>query len=125
MNIFARKLFGLFIITFVLSCSPTENENGPHELRGVVISSEGFVRNATIVIKRGTIEQSRLTDAQGKFYFERIVPGEYMMTVRSQNEDLNFMQLQKNVSVNASTNEQTIVLPEGTTLHEPSEVTAT
>lgn len=119
------RLFAFFIITLATSCDPAENETGPRNLTGIVVSSDAPVEGATVILKSDFDEYRSSTDAQGRFDIEGVHPGEYVFTVRGQREDKHFMQLQQDLSINSTTKEQIIELPKGTTLQEALEVTGT
>src|SRR5687768_16801471 len=113
MNYQCSRFFVFFIITLAISCAPAENETGPRNFTGIVVSSDAPVEGATVLLKSNLAEYSSSTDAQGRFDLEGVHPGEYVFTVRGESEDENFMQLQQDLSINSSTKEQTIELPKG------------
>lgn len=112
----------LLILTgFLLGCEPAE-KIAPPGLDGYVVSAGKPVSGASISLANGTQLYATTSDNAGKFKIDQIATGEYVLTVKSENEAQTFSQIQKNVSILNTSSQTTIELPQGVTLMNPSEI---
>jgi len=104
------------------ACQSDEPEGIPG-LTGIVTSLGEPVPNAAVTLSNDAVNYGQTTGLDGKFVFTGIDKGEYILTVKAEDQNSKFIQYQKNVSVLSETSEEDIELPEGVTLLEPSKVT--
>lgn len=115
-------MFYLFALVCFQACQSDATEGIPG-LTGTVTSLGEPVPNASVTLVNDVINHSTTTGADGKFSFTDIEKGEYILTVKAEDETSKFIQYQKNVSVLNEISQENIQLPEGVTLLEPSTVT--
>jgi len=118
---FLYTLFSIVLLVFAQAC--VSNETKPTGLAGSVSSSGVPVADASVSLTNTSQQYTTLTGADGKFQFTGIASGEYILTVKSETTSNGFMQIQKNVSVSASSQPQTVELPKGVTLLDPLHIT--
>lgn len=90
---------------------------------GVVTASGDPVVNASVILANDNSNHVTTTGADGRFALDDVDQGDYVLTIKAETENNKFIQYQKNVRVLQENSEQTIELPAGVTLHEPSNVT--
>src|SRR6186713_1165195 len=111
-----------FALVCFQACQSDEPEGIPG-LTGIVTSLGAPVPNAAVTLANDVVNYGTTTGPDGKFVFNGIDKGEYILTVKAEDQNSKFIQYQKNVSVLSETSEEEIELPKGVTLLEPSNVT--
>jgi hypothetical protein len=113
-----------FTLCFLSCKDNSQDPQGKYSVSGTVVSRNIPVAKATVSLNnRGDL--STESDAAGRFTLTSVPEGNYSLNIKKANTDGSFIEKTSNISVTGETILQSLILPRGVVLLQPTNITGT